>query len=151
MMKNTVLLFSLLLALFFVSCDNPTSAFPDGTITVEVTGLDTINAFDSGTSDVYFFAFDSSDSLVAHTKFDGARGSSVKSEIGVPEHTFEYGVTYYVDVVIDIDGDDDRNTGTNYWLTEYVEVKIDGDMEVSVSPIDFDVRNPAGLGLKFLY
>ncbi|MBB6482608.1 hypothetical protein HNR50_004309 [Spirochaeta isovalerica] len=137
-MKKIYLLFAVVAVLLFASCDG--LSFSDGTITVSVSNISSIPDFDPGVSGIYFESYIGND-FIAGTKVLGFSGSDTSVPVGYPAHVFDGGDIVDVDVLVDIDGDDNLNTGDVYWLINYMRVTVDGDSIINVDNSDFELMN----------
>lgn len=140
------LLCILFLGVVFAACD----FFPsnsDGAILVNLSGINQRNfpTLIDGT-DIYLKTYETYTNgdlsgFVAGTKIEDIGGTeSVSVYVGDPPHVFTYGKTYYLDVWIDIDGDDSLLTGEIYWLTEYLVITINGDIPVWITHEYFSLK-----------
>jgi hypothetical protein len=141
-LRKIAFILAVLVVVMFASCD--TGSFSEGTITVSVSGIDQLASFNPGTSDIYFYAHTKDGNTYTRvtpgTWIDGYSGSATSQTIGVPGTVFSGGEIYYIDVLVDIDGNDNLSDGLIYWLTFFEEVVIDGNVSVSVNNTDFEIK-----------
>ena len=143
-MKKILLLLIVGLFAFILSSCDPALSFSDGYIDVSISNLDLLTGYTQGQSNLLCYAYDfdgSTYTSVSSSLFSDFGSNSVSFGIGAPDFLFTGGTTYYIDIFVDIDGNDVYDdAGVDYWLRLFEEVTVDGDENVSITNTDFVLR-----------
>ena len=124
------------------SCGNSANPNLDGKITVNVSGLDTLTGYNAG-SDIWIEIYEpgKSGSLLKMYIVTDPGTASVGLTLGVPEEIFPGGY-YDLDIVVQIDGNENKNTGIDYWLSDYFNFLVDGNITLDFTETNFTLIGP---------
>lgn len=145
-MKKTMFLIVLFLLFSIISCDN--MKYSDGTITINFAGLDNLTNYSTTSSNIFCKVFEKENdayTIVSGSYFEGTASNPLYSSfyfgVGNPDYMFTGGTVYYIEIQIDINGNDVfDDLDTDYWLKSLIEVAIDGNSTVDVNYTDFLYR-----------
>lgn len=147
-MTNKIILICLLCISFLLSGCDTSVDYSDGIITVDFDNLSSLTGFSTTSSNIYCEVMEiENDSYItiSGSYFEGTGSNPLYSSfyfgVGNPDYVFSGGTVYYIEIQIDIDGNDSfDDLNTDYWLGSLIEVVVDGNTTVNVDFSDFIYR-----------
>jgi hypothetical protein len=144
-MKRVFIALLILVLIIFAGCDSESGE--NGLIEMSINDLNLLPGVLTDTSIISCSAYtndgtDYTEISESVSLFSPIDSYSFTFILGDPDYEFTAGTKYYIGALIDADGDGIYDEAdTDYWLTYFEIVTIDGDQTITVDNTYFELRS----------